>query len=164
MVIYKIYKHSAIDFFDGKNVYSISDSGMEERPYGFATEGHRIANGMKSLYSFHFEETEEMVFDHLFYKNGFINFYNVKIIVIDSANKIPSTTNTDIDYVLLRNSPKVVMDDIYYTLKYKKIIFDNSNKSWQVKKWKEQCERLGIEYFDIAMEGAFVLNLEQQHY
>ena len=160
MVVYKIYKHSAIDFIDGENVFSIIDKNIEEKALGFATEGHRYAMGMESLFPFYFEEPHEMVFDHLFYKDGFIEFYNVKMAVIDNPEKIPEVPSINMDYILLRNSPKIVIDELAHVFDFKQLIFDNSNKKWQVEKWKEQCQELGVKYYDIAEEGAFVLNID----
>ena len=160
IAIYKIYKHSAIDFFDGKKVFSITDMNMEEKPLGFATEGHRYAMGVESLETLHFEQEEEFLSNHLFYKNNFIQFYDIKIAVIEHSQFLPNTKDIEVDYIILRNSPKILMEELDHVFNFKKIIFDNSNKKWQVEKWKEQCGELGIEYYDIAMEGAFILDIK----
>ena len=68
----------------------------------------------------------------------------------------------EMDYIVLRNSPQIIMEELNHVFNFKKIIFDNSNKKWQVEKWKKQCEELNIEYYDIAEKGAFVLNINEQ--
>ncbi len=162
IVIYKIYKHSAIDFFDGKKVFSITDENIDKKALGFATEGHRYAMGMELLRHINIEDTTAYIFDHLFYKNNFLQFYNTKITIVDNAIYLPKNINMEVDYILLRNSPKIVMDELVHIFDFKKLIFDNSNKKWQVEKWKEQCEKLQLEYYDIAVEGAFILDLKKE--
>ena len=53
------------------------------------------------------------------------------------------------------------MDELAHKFNFKKIIFDNSNKKWQMEKWKEQCKKLQLEYYDVAVEGAFILNVNK---
>lgn len=160
VVIYKIYKQSAIDFFDGKKVYSAINLNMEEKALGFATEGHRYAMGMESLRSFYLEDTVQYNFHNLFYENNFVQFYDIKMAIVDGSKDISENIKMDVDYVLLRNSPKLTMDELMHVFNFKKIIFDNSNKKWQVEKWREQCDIQGIGYYDIGSEGAFVLDLK----
>ena len=159
LVIYKIYKHSAIDFFDGKKLYTVTNLNVEEKPLGFATAGHRYAMGVESPVQFYFEDTTEHIYSHLIFKNNFVQFYDKKIMIIDELKNTPGKTETPIDYILIRNSPAIDMDDLGQAFNFKKIIFDNSNKKWKVEKWKEQCKNLNIEYYDIAVEGAFILDL-----
>jgi len=161
MVIYKIYKHSAIDFFDGKKVYSVTDLNMEEKSLGYATEGHRYAMGVESSQQFYFEDTVSYVFNNLFYKNGFVQFYNIKMAIIDNSKNNYEGVKIKIDYILVRNSPKITIDELVNIFEFKKIIFDNSNKKWQIEKWRKQCEILSIDYYDMASEGAFILDLNK---
>ena len=90
IVIYKIYKHSAIDLFDGKKVFSITNKNIDEKNLGFATEGHRYAMGMESQRHFNLEDTTAYIFDHLFYENKFLQFYDIKMAIIDDIN-LPET-------------------------------------------------------------------------
>ena len=161
LVIYKIYKHSAIDFFDGKKVFSITGKNVDEKSFDFATRGHRYAMGVKSEKRFYFETTSEHTFGHFYFKNNFIKFFDIKIIVIDPTTIIPEHPfNIEVDYVLIRNTPDVVPDELEYIFNFKKIIFDNSNKKWKVEKWKKQCSQSGIDFYDIATRGAFVLEIK----
>ena len=160
MAVYKIYKHSAIDFFDGKKLYSVTDQNIDEKPLGFATEGHRYAMGVNKKKHFYFTDTTELIFKHLYFNDYFFQFYDKKIMVVGELKNIPKKHKIDVDYILIKNSPKIVMDELISVAVFKKIIFDNSNKKWKVQNWKQQCKRLNIEYYDIAVEGAFILNLD----
>jgi len=37
------------------------------------------------------------------------------------------------------------------------IIFDSSNNFYTIARWKEQSKVLGIDYYDISEQGAFIL-------
>ncbi len=162
IVIYKIYKHSAIDFFDGRDVYAITDNDVDEKALGFAADGHRYAMGMRSLEHFYLEDTVSYFFDHLFYENGFVQFYDLKMAVIGGLENIPENKKIKVDYILIRNSPKLVMNEIAHFFDFKKIIFDNSNKKWQVEKWRTQCDSLEIEYHDMVSDGAFIIDVKDE--
>lgn len=60
--------------------------------------------------------------------------------------------------VLLRNSPKVHLDDLIQRLQPKEIIADGSNYKSYIKRWEQSCKSNGIEFHDTATEGAYVLN------
>ncbi|MEO1263420.1 MAG: ComEC/Rec2 family competence protein [Bacteroidota bacterium] len=159
MVIYKIYKHSAIDFFDGKKLYTVTDVNTDKKSLGFATENHRYAMGVKKQKHFYFSDTTELIFNHLYFNKNLIQFYNKKIMVIDEKINISETKKIKVDYTLIKNSPEFTIDELISSIHFKKVIFDNSNKKWQVEKWKRQCNKLNIEYHDITTEGAFILNI-----
>ncbi len=160
MVVYSIYKHSAIDFFDGKKVYSLTDQNMDVKSHGFATQGHRYAMGGKNTEDIFLEGTGAKTFGCFFYENGFVQFHHLKLAIFDGTSDLNGRTKMEVDYLLLRNSPKIVVDELVHVFDFEKIIFDASNKKWQVEKWKKQCLALGVTFYDVNEAGAFVLDLE----
>ncbi len=160
MVVYSIYGHTAIDFIDGEKVFSLTDMNMEEKPHRFATQGHRYAIGAKDVNHLHIETEEEKIFDQFYYKTDFAQFYNTKLAIIDRPLPFNNSTKLSIDYILLRNSPKLLVEELSKHFDFKMILLDSSNKKWQVEKWKSECEKLGVQFYDINEQGAFVLDLE----
>lgn len=159
VVIYDIYKHTAIDFFDGKTVYSITDAGIDEKSLGFATEGHRFKMGMDDLYTWHLADPREHVHERIFFDRNFIQFHDLRMYVLDGPTDFQVTEKIKLDYLLVSGSPKVFIEEILSVFKVGEIIFDSSNKRWQVEKWKAKCEELGVEFYVVDEEGAFVLDL-----
>jgi competence protein ComEC len=159
LVIYHVYKHSLLDFFDGRHAYSLADETLEEKPERFAAEGHRVAMGVKMREQIHFEDSTAHVFDRLFVQNGFVQFHHTKLAVLSAPIKIQSGERLKIDYLVLRNSPAADIADFAKSLDFQQVIFDASNKKWKVDKWKAECDSLQIRYFDVAQAGAFVLDL-----
>ena len=159
LTVYNIYKNTAIDFFDGNKVYSLTNKGIGKKPLGFATEGHRYAMGMDELIEIKLDSDTSFISGRFYFQNNFVQFYDIKMAIVDGSHWLPENTRFKVDYILVRNSPKMVMDELASSFDFKKIIFDVSNKKWQLEKWKKQCGELGLEYYDIGEEGAFVLDL-----
>jgi competence protein ComEC len=160
LVVYHVYKHTAIDFMDGNRVYSLRDGALDEKSLSFAAEGNRFANGVGEVINFSLEDTLTHTLDTWFFQDGFIQFYETRLGIIDYKPAPVIGEKVKLDYLLLRGSPKVDMEALTATFDFKTVIFDASNKKWQVEQWKKQCEQLGIVFFDINEQGAFILNLQ----
>jgi competence protein ComEC len=161
LAVYNIYKHTVIDFFDGTTAYSLVNQDINEKSLGFATEGFRNANGVGEVKTFHLKDTAAHEFDRWFYQNGFIQFYDTRLFVVTKPVAFLSGEKIRVDYLLVRGTPKVTVEDLLEVFDFKTVIFDASNKKWQLEKWKTRCEELGVDYFDINESGAFVLDLRK---
>ena len=144
---------------DEKTAYSIVDQEVNQKSLGFTTEGFRNVNGIGEVKTFQLEDTSAHVFDRWFYQNGFVQFYDTRLFIVTKPVAFPSDEKIKVDYLLVRGTPKVTMEDLLEVFDFKTIIFDASNKKWQLEKWKTVCEQLGVDYFDVNEEGAFVLDL-----
>jgi competence protein ComEC len=60
--------------------------------------------------------------------------------------------------IVLRNSPKVHLDNLIQSLQPKGIIADGSNYKSYINRWEKSCESHGIELHDTSTESAFILN------
>ncbi len=88
---------------------------------------------------------------------GNVSFYivrNSKIFDFSTTKKLK------VDYVILSNNVYAKMRELKRLFDFKKVIFDSSNKNWRIQKWKEQCDKLGIVYFDVSGEGAWGVNID----
>jgi len=45
------------------------------------------------------------------------------------------------------------------SLDIKQVVFDGSAPAWKTKYWKNDCDSLGIPWYDVTMKGAFVMSL-----
>lgn len=158
VTVYSVYKHTAIDFFDGEKAWSLTDKALEAKPLKYAAEGNRFANGVNEVEMQHLEDTTALVGDHFFFQNGLAQFYGKRLFVVSGPVGFRGETPVKVDYLLLRNTPKVEIEDLLQTFDFQQIIFDASNKKWRLEDWKNQCDSLGVDYFDVNEEGAFVLD------
>ena len=86
----------------------------------------------------------------------FYTYKDYKILVIDSFG-IYKNIATKIDYVLLRNSPKVNLNRALDSLKPKTIIADASNYKTYAQRWKLTCQQKEIPFHYTNEKGAFIL-------
>ncbi len=161
LTIYSVYKHTAIDFFDGEKAWSLLDTALEAKPLKYAAEGNRFANGINDLEIQHLEDTTTLVGDHFFYENGLAQFYDKRLFVVSGPVAYEGEEKVKLDFLLLRNTPKVELEDLLQIFDFELLVFDASNKKWRLEDWKAECDSLGVSYFDVGEEGALVVDFKE---
>ncbi|WP_346317207.1 ComEC/Rec2 family competence protein [Chitinophaga sp. YIM B06452] len=71
----------------------------------------------------------------------------------------PLSKKIKIDYILLSHNPKVDISRLQDFFIYDLLIFDASCSAFQVRKWKNACNKLPLRCFSVPEQGAFVVNL-----
>ncbi|GFZ80934.1 competence protein ComEC [Aquaticitalea lipolytica] len=84
-------------------------------------------------------------------------FANKKLLVIDSLG-VYNVKSFHVDYILLRNSPKVNLKRLTDSLKPELIIADGSNYKSYTKQWEETCKKLKIPFYKTSEKGAFIIS------
>ena len=95
-----------------------------------------------------------------FISKYFIEAAGKRIVVIgnDFDPEIPAC-KLQVDYLILRDNPKVKFDDINKIFEFKHLIFDSSNSWWLSKEWTEGLKEKGIKIHNTRVDGAFIQNL-----
>ncbi|MDK2978772.1 MAG: competence protein ComEC [Bacteroidales bacterium] len=85
-------------------------------------------------------------------------YKNQKIIQVNSNSlfRFPSNNKLEVDYVILSENPRLDIKDLTRNLNFKMLIFDSSNNYYSIAKWEKQCQELGLNYYDLTEQGAFV--------
>jgi competence protein ComEC len=65
----------------------------------------------------------------------------------------------DVDYVIVSKNVNMKMGEVIAVYKPHCIVFDLSNSSFRVEKWKSECEVLHQRYYCVADSGAYVMEL-----
>jgi competence protein ComEC len=159
-VVYNIYKHTAIDFFDGKQACSLTSAGLDERALSFAAGGHRLFMGADECQTYSLSDTAAHTANRWFFQNGYVQFLDTRWAIVNAPPDSAPDKKMAIDYLVVCGSPKLKIEDLTAAFDFKKIIFDASNKKWQVDAWKKACEQLNIDHHDVGANGAFVLDLK----
>ncbi len=60
--------------------------------------------------------------------------------------------------VILSNNPPISISQLQQKLKTNTIVFDATNNSRHIQKWKQECNTLGIVYYDIKTQGAYKIS------
>jgi competence protein ComEC len=153
IIVYNIPKHRAVEFID-RNTFS------------FAADTEILHD--RSLYNYHVKPVQ-VAFqlnklstkpDHLFSKDNFYQFYDSKILMIDSSfSNYTGDKKIRVSYILISNNPKIKISKIAETFDCTSYIFDASNASWKIEQWKKECEELHLHFHSVPEQGAFVVNL-----
>jgi competence protein ComEC len=159
IVIYHVFKNSLIDFFEGETCFSFTKKETENPNADprliYASGNHRTQLKIKEIRSFYFEDTLKT--PHFNYYKGLCQFDSFRLLILDNLPKEPIPL--PVHAVLIRNNPRLKMEDLYQKVQFGQIIFDASNSRYRVDKWKTMCITMGIPFYDIQESGAWTRDL-----
>jgi len=153
MIVYNISQHKAIDFIHGHQYYFIGDDEVIEND-GLKNYNIQPAHIMLGLrYNSHLPES-------IFNKNNFYQFYNCRILMIDSPLRYKAPPQRiKVDYIVISKNPPLRIASIASVFDCKKYIFDASNSLWKIGQWKKECEELHLHFHSVPGQGAFITDL-----
>jgi len=152
IIVYNVPMHSAIDFIDRNQYQLLADSGFANDTL---LQKYNLFPARISLNA----RNSTTLIHTIFHHNNFYQFYNKKILIIDSAGLfLPSSPKTALDYVVISKNPKIKIGDIAQTFNCDQYIFDASNSLWKIEQWKKECEELHLQFHSVSEQGAFVIN------
>lgn len=163
--VYNISNHSAIDIIYGQSNLLLTD-------YPLIYEKSKIKYHVKpfwlhqSIKNNHISAISDMEYRQKyddkpfhFYKN-IIAIKNIKAaIVSDKLKPIYPQKRIAVDFLILRNNPRLKIKELLKIYNPKLIITDASNYDWQIKKWKEIIEASNIKFYNTKKDGAFIFKL-----
>jgi competence protein ComEC len=152
IIVYNIPMHKAVEFVDRNNFYFIGDSVVRKDKLlnAFNLKPAHILLKIKENTSF--ANTVSL-------NNKFYQFYDLRILMIDSIIKFSLDKKVDLDYIILSKNPRMNLADIDAVFNCKKYIFDASNSPWKIEQWKKECEELHLQFHSVAEQGAFIINM-----
>ncbi|MDD5570489.1 MAG: ComEC/Rec2 family competence protein [Bacteroidales bacterium] len=160
--VYSINKTSAIGFVDKNKNILLSDF----KTNGTANFAYHLANHWnKTGYkepdtTINFSGDMKYFSDNFFIHKNFIQYYDKKIILVDSNSfYFSGNKNISFDYAVITGNPKIKIKDVISKINTKEIIIDSSNSLYKTKKWIEECKKLKIACHAVSFERAFVIEL-----
>lgn len=166
LVIYHAAKNSLIDCIDQRHAYAVMGDSLQQKQVYYAANNHRQYAKIRVIEPIRFTPLVERVEPTFQYRKNILRFYDQQIIIVDrplrQRKKQDMENNKRIatDYVLVINSPKITINDIYQQFTFKQIIFDGSNKFWQMEQWDKECQELGLDCYDINKKGAWIKDID----
>jgi competence protein ComEC len=153
MIVYNIPMNKAVDFIAGNKYYFIGDSALSKNNL-------LINYNLKPARISFMANEEAFLLNNLFFQNNFYQFYNLRILMIDTTiTYFPNTKKINLDYIILSKNPQIDLADIANIFQCKNYIFDASNSQWKIDQWKKECEELHLHFHSVSEQGAFVINL-----
>ncbi len=153
IIVYNIARHKAVEFIDRNNFFFNGDSDVvnDKLLNNYNLKPAQIAFQLKDA---------PVKLKHLFSKNNFYQFYNSRILMIDSSfSNYHSDKKIRINYIVISKNPKIKIADIAETFECKNYVFDASNPPWKIEQWKKECEELHLHSHSVPEQGAFIINL-----
>ena len=153
IIVYNVPSHRAIDLVSANNYQFLGDEEMQ-------TDG--------VLRNFHLKPARiSMMVSHkadtinsLYTNNNFFQFFNKKILLIDSALSYAAPAQKiNIDYIIISKNPKLFIPKLAEVFNAGIYVFDASNPMWKIEKWKKDCEELHLRFHSVPEQGAFVTDL-----
>jgi len=152
IIVYNIPMHSAIDFIDGGQYQLVADSGILHDPL---LQKYNLYPARISLSA----NNSRRAIDPIFHNNNFFQFYNKKLLVVDTAQVyLSSSKKISLDYVVISKNSKIKIRDLAQAFDCSQYIFDASNSLWKIEQWKKECEELHLQFHSVSEQGAFVIN------
>lgn len=81
--------------------------------------------------------------------------YHVRKPYISTA---PAAARIKLDAIILSSSPRISIHELHEVFDADLYIFSTHNKRYLVENWKKECEELLLRAYDVASEGALVMN------
>ncbi|MEA3451284.1 MAG: ComEC/Rec2 family competence protein [Bacteroidota bacterium] len=167
LVIYNVRNGLTINLINGENILLAKDKLLTDnktinysiKPYW---QQKRICSKKSTMLNIDSLLLKDTLIDQIKTTNNALKIGNVSFYIVRD-NKIADNITEkklNIDYLVLSDNVYVNMEDIIRLLNFKKVIFDGTNKYWRIDKWKEQCDKLGITYFDISSQGAWRIDID----
>ena len=152
IIVYNVPQKTAIDFINGRNYLFMGDSDLLLNDFArnFHLKPSRVLHRI----------TMETPNGQLLHNQKYLNFRNKHILLVDKTVSFsPAVNKPLIDLLILSKNPSVYMVKLAASLDIKQVVFDGSVPAWKTKYWKKDCDSLHIPWYDVAIKGAFVMNL-----
>ncbi len=153
IIVYNIPSHKAIDFVNGNNFQFLGDKDLEVD--GLLKNFHLKPGRISLIVS-----NKVDAIDLLYRQNNFYEFYNKRILVIDSAviyDRLAKKIN--VDYIIISKNPKLFIPKLAEVFNAGVYVFDASNPIWKIERWKKDCEELHLRFHSVPEQGAFITDL-----
>ncbi len=153
------YRQSYIQFYQGKNVLSFTDSLMSKdvKMRNRISEGYFLEKGIKNehLISMSNPDTVAGSFGGILKCFPFVDFKRSRFYFLTEENKGMKPVSAYVDYLLISGNPKISLKDWLKDVDCRNIIADASNSSWRINEWKTFCDQNEINFIDVSQNGAF---------
>lgn len=161
LVFYRIYQHTAVDFIDGKESYTLSDGGLPHDKLERTNQYFQWSQRVKKVRRYSLE-TDEATAGNWMYQAGFAQFYDLRVAVLEGGLPILDQP-IEVDYLLIRNNPDIDINTVLQNFVPRRLVFDASNHRGAIDRWKAACRRLNQPFHDLNEQGALIVDLNARH-
>ncbi len=168
IIFYSTNKQSAIGFINGGQQILVADSLLlnDEKAIRFQLDGARPLYGLITLHNFALDTLTGLnqklpkKLSTLRSHGNIFLFQNKRVAIIESIPQpYGSFTKLSVDYLVIRNNPKLRIHDLLKLYQPGQIIVDGSNSYYKTEKWLAEFKEAGFNAYSVKKSGAFVVDL-----
>ncbi|HMO40026.1 MAG TPA: ComEC/Rec2 family competence protein [Saprospiraceae bacterium] len=149
VAVYHLNRHTAIDYFDGKQLVALTDEDAPAKSLRFAQEAHRWYRRSHAPHAIDLDPAAAFEV----YQLG-----KITLAIVQNAIQTDLSPSLSVDYVLICHNPRVALEALLAPFEgYQKVIFDASNNWRSVAQWQTEAATMGIRTYDVQAQGAWVL-------
>jgi len=170
-LVYNLRKHTAVNCIVGNDNILFSDfSRLKKADVTGRMENHWLREGVekekyvdlsKSGSQYLLSTIMSIDNPHVFMKNLFVGFDDLRVLIIrdDRYRNVESDTQIKLDYLIISAGAELDFSTMNRLFDVKKVIIDASVPWYNREDIRDDLTKNGIEYYDVAEDGAFILNL-----
>ncbi len=155
MVVYQVYKHTAVDVFHGNDIAQITSPALEQDRLAFACEAHRWRRRARVDTLLHSLQSAKV--DAAAGQKGYWQLGEARLLVLEEPEQLAGEGSFRVDAVVLSQSPKVRLGEVLERINTSCFIADGSNPPWRAAGWSEEAKALGLAFYYTAQTGAVTL-------
>jgi len=168
IIFYSINKQTAIGFINGENQILLADSALfkDKTAIKFQLDGAKSLYGLSTAIDFAldtiagYDKHLPKELNPLRNRGNFIMFHSKRIVIIDSIPNIKgNSTKLKVDYLVIKNNPKLRIKDLQQLYQPECIVIDGSNSFYKTEKWMAEFKKAGLKAYSIRNSGAYVVEL-----
>ncbi len=153
MIVYNIPKHRALDLVSGTHAIVLADTALLRNE-------SLIRNTLAPASVFlRYHRLSAICLDSIavqgFYRRG-----HKIVLVSQPPTFIREPRRIAVDVMIISGNPDTRIADLLLVFDIRRVVFDASNPAWKVRKWMAECGQQGVDAYDVAAKGAFVMNLD----
>lgn len=155
VVVYQVYKHTAVDVFHGNDIAQITSPALEQDRLAFACEAHRWRRRARVDTLLHSLQSAKV--DAAAGQKGYWQLGEARLLVLEEPEQLAGEGSFRVDAVVLSQSPKVRLGEVLERINTSCFIADGSNPPWRAAGWSEEAKALGLAFYYTAQTGAVTL-------
>ncbi len=162
-VVYSTPKNYAYDFIKGKENLLFAENRLTDNysQMQFYIMHNWWNNDIRNhRFSPFYKKHNSSAFSNFHQYKNHIFFLGKRIVIIDE--KLPENAPKNklkVDWIILKNNPKVSIEKVLQHYSSSEIIADGTNSKWRSEKWLSESLKLKIKFTSVNHYGAFVKHL-----
>jgi competence protein ComEC len=146
-----------IDFFDGSNLYALSDT-LTDRQEIFAAKANRVASAIRHKDAILLDEKTPVYGPNLLLHKPLLQFHEKKIALIDDAQWLLAEPkpSVEVDVLLISKNAAVSIKECRAQFPFTIAVFDASNSRRNTTRWIKECQENGWPFHDVRTQGAWI--------